>query len=351
MDVMKPDLEWIDGICYRINPGQGNHGFDKNSFDPYSYEIDESCPVEAAEDVDLEVENIQEIEGGRFRLSFHVAKVYFSYIIGSKGATKKRLETETRTRITIPKPGVDGDIVITGPDKKAVNSARTRIQMMVLSSRKRQATTHFISLPFVAESFINGFLTFREEVLTSCRDEGVDESIFQTPEKLHLTICTLVLGDDVERKQASSALQKCKEEIIRPLLPDQPIQVEMSGVEYMNDDPSAIDVLYGRVKCLSHPELLQILCDAIVDFFVEQGLVDREHEHVKLHVTLMNTLFRKTESYDGKKERQTFDGRQIVTRFSDFFFGSDVLSQIDLSLRFTTSKSGYYQASTSISIP
>lgn len=32
------------------------------------------------------------------------------YIIGKKGETKKRLETETRTSISIPKPGVEGEI-------------------------------------------------------------------------------------------------------------------------------------------------------------------------------------------------------------------------------------------------
>jgi hypothetical protein len=37
-------------------------------------------------------------------------RVYFPYIIGSKGGTKKRLETETRTRIIVPKMGFDGDI-------------------------------------------------------------------------------------------------------------------------------------------------------------------------------------------------------------------------------------------------
>lgn len=32
------------------------------------------------------------------------------YIIGKKGETKKRLETETRTSISIPKPGMEGEI-------------------------------------------------------------------------------------------------------------------------------------------------------------------------------------------------------------------------------------------------
>lgn len=42
------------------------------------------------------------------------------YIIGKKGETKKRLETETRTSISIPKPGVEGEI---GEPKTSVLSA------------------------------------------------------------------------------------------------------------------------------------------------------------------------------------------------------------------------------------
>ncbi|KAF6215121.1 hypothetical protein GE061_009870 [Apolygus lucorum] len=349
---MKPDLEWIEGICYRINPG--NYGYTApRGYNHQAYnEQDESCPVEQFDDCDVDHEDsIEELEGGRFRLAFHVAKTYFPYIIGSRGATKKRLESETRTRISIPKPGIDGDIVVTGPDKKSVSSAKTRISLMVMSSRKRQPFTHFISIPFNAQSFQNGFLTFKEEVLKDCKDQGVEESIFQTPDKLHLTITTLVLGDDVERKLAAATLEKCKEEVIRPLLPPEPIKIEMCGIEYMNDDPSAIDVLYGKVTCPDHPDLLQKLGDGIVDFFVKQGLADREYARVKLHVTLMNTLFRHQETYEAKKERETFDGSRLITMHQDFYFGSDILTRLDLSLRFSSSKSGYYQASASIAIP
>lgn len=44
---------------------------------------------------------------------------------------------------------------------------------------------------------------------------GVDESIFQNPDKLHLTIATLVLLDDVEKELAIRTLHECKEEITK----------------------------------------------------------------------------------------------------------------------------------------
>lgn len=49
------------------------------------------------------------------------------------------------------------------------------------------------------------------------------------------------------------------------------MKIIMSGIEYMNDDPSEIDVLYGKVSCPENPELLQTLSDAVVQFFVKQG--------------------------------------------------------------------------------
>lgn len=53
------------------------------------------------------------------------------YIIGKKGETKKRLETETRTSISIPKPGAEGQIGEFNMNKMGVLSsalAQTRFE-------------------------------------------------------------------------------------------------------------------------------------------------------------------------------------------------------------------------------
>nr|CAD7579099.1 unnamed protein product [Timema californicum] len=57
---------------------------------------------------DFEVETT---EAGRFRTSFHVPRVYFPYVIGQKGNTRRRLENETKTQIRVPRMGQDGDII------------------------------------------------------------------------------------------------------------------------------------------------------------------------------------------------------------------------------------------------
>jgi hypothetical protein len=55
----------------------------------------------------------------------------------------------------------------------------------------------------------------QEEVLDICKDSrGVDASIFQAAEKLHLTLGTLVIMDTHEREKAAQTLAECKESII-----------------------------------------------------------------------------------------------------------------------------------------
>lgn len=48
-------------------------------------------------------DQIERLSADRYRLSLNVATAFFAIIIGKKGSSKKRIETETRTRINIPK--------------------------------------------------------------------------------------------------------------------------------------------------------------------------------------------------------------------------------------------------------
>ena len=66
---------------------------------------------------------------------------------------------------------------------------------------------------------------------------------------------------------------------------------------------------------------LQQLADHIVDRFCATGLMNREYDRVKLHVTVMNTLMRKDPVGAGVvtsggnkrpiRERESFDARNI----------------------------------------
>lgn len=59
------------------------------------------------------------------------------------------------------------------------------------------------------------FCDLQERVLDICKNSrGVDLSIFQTPEKLHLTLGTLVIMDENERATAVKTLGECKANVI-----------------------------------------------------------------------------------------------------------------------------------------
>lgn len=359
MDVLKPPLIYINGRCYRVN----NTDFDTydtkhSSADweeqPSNYGYNE-CTTDEPCDGDDEFE-ITALENGRFKTSFHVPRTFYGPIVGFKGQTRKRLEDETRANIFVPKKIGENEIVISGPTRSSVASARRRVSLIVMSYRRKHEVTHFISIPMIGSNIKAGFLEFKKQVLeTCCGARGIEESIFQTAERLHLTLCTLVLVDKVEREAASRTLEECKRDVIDPVLEHKPLKLRLAGIEYMNDDPAEVDVLYAKVHFSQGDNILQTLVDNIVDYFSESGLMDKQYEKVKLHVTVMNTLFRDKrggyEDFKGRdKRRQTFNAVPVLERFRDFDFGEDVVDTIHLSQRLTYSKSGYYQDTYSVTL-
>ena len=50
------------------------------------------------------------------------------------------------------------------------------------------------------------------------QDKGVDETIFQNPNKLHMTLGTLVLMDKNEIGKASALLEECKQDLAGQVL-------------------------------------------------------------------------------------------------------------------------------------
>ena len=78
----------------------------------------------------------------------------------------------------------------------------------------------------------------------------------------------------------------------------------------MNDDPERVDVLYGR--CIDTSGRLQKLADFVVDTLETEGLLDRQYDHVKLHATLMNSLFQVKDDAEENNIRSTFNAKPIL---------------------------------------
>lgn len=351
MDVLRPQLININGRIYRRNVIKEERYEEEEDFSymgpPESEELaaDETCDTHIIEQTDK-----------GFRCAIDVPSVLYKYIIGKKGETRRRLESDTKTSINIPKQGVEGQIVITGSHKAAVSSAVTRIEVLIDSFRRKQPFTHFLSFPLNDPKVQEGFQKFKDDVLEQCsQDHGVEESIFQNPAKLHLTVGTLALLNDMEVKKACEHLQDCQN-FIRDITEGKPLPLEVTGIEYMNDDPAMVDVLYAKVNVKDGTDKLQVIADRLVEHFVSAGQMVREWDRVKLHGTVMNTLFRKDSTVEdtggpGRQtmnERESFDARKILKTFGAYHFGEFELNTVLLSQRYSTDCTGYYTSAGSI---
>ncbi|XP_041032320.1 activating signal cointegrator 1 complex subunit 1 [Carcharodon carcharias] len=352
MEVLRPTLINIDGRIYRKNHVK-EQVYSNLEEEDFTYSGVVECMDEPCDSV-----LIEQTERG-YRCAMAVPSTLYKYVIGKKGETKRRLETETRTSITIPKPGMEGEIVITGQQRAGVASAQTRIEVMLESFRRKQPFTHFLSFAVNHSTIQEQFVKFKERVLDeSSQDRGIDSSIFQNPAKLHLTIGTLVLLNEQEITKACELLQKCKEDFISKLTDGKPLIVRMEGIEYMNDDPSMVDVLYGKIQMKNGTDKLQLIADGLLDRFVASGLMEKEWDKVKLHATLMNTLFRRDPTVEGRtsatpgkqnlRERESFDARNVLKKCENYRFGDVELNAVHISQRFSTDSSGFYSSSGAI---
>jgi activating signal cointegrator complex subunit 1 len=84
----------------------------------------------------------------------------------------------------------------------------------------------------------------------------------------------------------------------------------------MNDDPHAVDVLYAKVQLEDGSNRLQCLADELNDRLTLTGIMQKSYDRVKLHVTVMNTLFRKEPEgvvFQQKiSSREPFDASNIL---------------------------------------
>lgn len=154
-----------------------------------------------------------------------------------------------------------------------------------------------------------------------------------------MTIATLSLLDNEDRTITAEMLQDCKEFIVDQVLQGSELKAKLVGLDYMNDDPSAVDVLYAKVVS----ENLQEISNGIAEYFSSRGFMQMKNDHVKLHVTLINSLFRESRAKD-QGNRTKFDASEILKKYKDFYFGDINIKEIHLSQRFSKASNGYYEA-------
>ncbi|VVC26391.1 Protein kinase A anchor protein, nuclear localisation signal domain,Activating signal cointegrator [Cinara cedri] len=345
MDVLRPKIFVINGRQYRLNT---DDCFPDDNINEIQTDIAEKLPsyVER-DDTDEEYDDLNiYIEDGQCILKLEVPNIFFGLIIGRNRENLKNLEYQTKTRIKIPSSRENNMIIIKGEQRAFIIAAKSKLNAIIKKARFKQDVTHFISLPMINETVIDNYLKFKKVVLKEfgqCR--GISEVLFQDHLQLHLTITCFVLCNAAEIKIAHKLMKDCEETIIKPMNLTS-LDVLVSGLDYMNDDPSEVKVLYAKV---TNPEI-QVLADKIQTFFQDCDLVKpARNDHVKLHVTLMNSRFSQQanivdENVDNRSHF-TFDAKKIVEIFDNYIFGMVHLTEIHLSQRHTIDSNGYYKSS------
>ena len=320
LNFRKPKLEWIGDKCYRrmdLPNADDDDSVDVPSFDlTYNDQIESSAAAQGNNGLpQLTQSQIEELDdlgefsditlvNGRFQKTCQIPKSFYGVILGAKGATKKKTEAETKTRIDVPFHHDDGNIIIKGSTKTDVESAVKRLYVIVDTARLKYNPSHFISIPMNIDEMKKQFNELKQQVLSDSeisKSRGICDEIFQNENKLHLTIVMLYLGDKQEIHLAKTTVENCQQ-LIKERLNGKELVVTVEGIDIMNDDPSEVSVVYAKIK---EDDDLRMIVDEIFTKFVDCKLANRNIEQansldkkVKLHLTLMNTTFKEEKNED-----------------------------------------------------
>ncbi|KAJ8755860.1 hypothetical protein K2173_024405 [Erythroxylum novogranatense] len=180
-------------------------------------------------------------------------------------------------------------------------------------------------------------------------DTGIDKSIFIKPKTFHLTVLMLKLWNK-ERVNAAAEVLKSIASDMMDALNNQPVSVQLKGLDCMRGSLSKAQVLYATVTETGSEDRLMRACQIIIDAFVKAGLVLEKDakQKLKLHATVMNVRHRKRKQ---RRRRDSFDARGIFEKFGTKDWGEYVIREAHLSQRFAFDENGYYHCCASIPFP
>uniref|UniRef100_A0A131YX00 Akap7 2'5' rna ligase like domain protein n=1 Tax=Rhipicephalus appendiculatus TaxID=34631 RepID=A0A131YX00_RHIAP len=388
VDVLNCELLWINGSCYRkltpinrFSPSENVDAADKCHEAVYdvgtsgvtSYDDEPTCL--GPKPKTRPVPNDDSSDGGPkgfFRRTHYVPQKFIPRLCGKKHAVRIQMERDTNTQIKVPQPDSCEDVIIIGQREEDVESAHLRISATVCGMRQHEHYTHFVCFPLNNAKLGSTLEEFKEIVIKSCTGRGLERNLFVVKQKLHLTIGMLVLLDAKECSMAQKVLEGCKD-LVTSILKDEPLMVRVHGLEIMNDDESEVDVLYAKVSSSCNKEgpsrspekcRLQQLADAVAQRFLDSGFMLRQQErgrgaeHVKLHMTIMNTRLREqrfatenTSLPPARKPRNSFDASAIMKRNRDFSFGRVHVPTINVVDPHNCDPDGFYKRIAGLTLP
>lgn len=315
--------------------------------------------------------------------------------------------------------------VITGPNVHALTRACAHLRAL---ERRVMPYTHFLSLPLfppnsdtkpeglvhqqaTAAAFeefytlaLGGEGGTRRRLPSSSPPQFFNASIFKPVSRLHLTLAMLRLSTKRRRRAFTAALKEMQG-CLYDALGTRSLLVELEGLGYMGDDPSAVRVVYTKPKSQLLPTGIDMGFDSRVqnmaavlfrqlilsEFFpaeelIRQRLIDTglKGVNINLHVTLCNVKFyrpddneavstytvptaprvdemqrtiaemnpsttqrqerKKDKKHKGKTTCNSFDGTWLLKEFATYPFGKFRLKELHVSsLTDMDKRRDYYQ--------
>ncbi|MFH4973767.1 hypothetical protein AB6A40_000476 [Gnathostoma spinigerum] len=260
----------------------------------------------------------------------------------NNGSIQQGKQQSLDTGISISPTAVSGvlNVMYYSRSRDLVVGCITQLHHQVMEIRQRMRPTHFVSVRMVNDKVKERFKRFIDFVLSDTRiDESCkDESLFQIPSKLHVSVVVLLLLDESEEVKAAQILNDVMEKEVRQILNHSELRLEIRGVRGMGDNPAKERIIYAAVT----DSRLQAAANVIASAMLKMGLSLRfQHEPVKIHVTLMSTRF----CYEKGKAVSDMNVTSLLKIFRDFYFGSVTVNEIQLCRRGTPpDSSGYYES-------
>uniref|UniRef100_F1KX24 Activating signal cointegrator 1 complex subunit 1 n=1 Tax=Ascaris suum TaxID=6253 RepID=F1KX24_ASCSU len=326
--------EPVQGAQYvKDEDGGSEKSIEKGKYEPKCIDNDQPEADKISESISESVPEIGVIKfnpvSKKWSTGVVIPKEMRRYVIGAKGRRKRKLEEETDCRLIFPsrRKKMRPINIVSSKSQECVELCRDRIESLIVETRKRASYTHFVSLPMNHADIQTAFTQFAElvqnddELPASCREPAV----FQEAGKLHLTVVMLSLLDENEKTKAANALEAVVNNRAKKIVDGVPMEVELRGLEYMNDDPTRVRVLYAK----AYSEKLQEVANVIADGIGDAGLAPRRSERVKVHCTLMNTRY----AIEKGKENDAMDVEKLMQKYGEFFFGHVSVSEVHLSSR------------------
>ena len=219
---------------------------------------------------------------GALREESWVANSLVGALIGRNGETRERLQRETGASLEIAprsdgkgkggggkgggrsgggrgRPGdrVDETLVtMSASTADALESLVTRVSIVLADARQRVRPTHFVSIPLtqsgvqrkVGQFFAEVRKYFVEHLAGESHARGLTSEMLAEPNKFHVTLLMLRLLTAREIEAAVTALRAATPTLRDAVGGARAASLRLSGLEYMNDDPSECDVLYAKIQ-------------------------------------------------------------------------------------------------------